>query len=465
MESLKYYPGEDGAIDAMDRKDIQAVWRGEELKRDAFDVQPGERYVDLGGKEGEIRPENVRDYGEDRTEENLEMLEGIGSTQLVDLYKKVLEDHPQLCVVRLVDEKEEGETSFSQTTKDTTNGQVVPVVRFNFSNPESYSLSLADTLSSKEDDSDARTDLKYTMKMLAVRTGADWQKCARSKKLAAGLVFLQQMGHAQDFIDEYLVPEYMAREGMPSRERMASSVAVASGKLEEAKSDEAETCAKLQEPMNPEYRVRHDMPREKHADEFALGYMMEHYDDFFIVDKKPVDTKEAVGVKVKGSLEKYAYGEDRVHVQFGSEVPIDEDFAYILGLSRGNRLKVEPVWVPEKEPSQYDMKEGDYGIYGYEASKRFDEDGHYIAAKHAKDPKYIGEHAKISSEGVASTTLREGAPLYIREDPNEAPRMICDKTVGVRFIPSRDSESGEITTEVLFNNTSDQTFSVESLSD
>ncbi|MBR5389345.1 hypothetical protein IK146_02185 [Candidatus Saccharibacteria bacterium] len=463
MESLKYYPGEDGAVDALERKDVRRVWRGPEVHGDPFAVKPGERFVDLGGKEGEIRPENIRDYGEDRIEENVEMLEEIGSTQLVDLYKKVVEDNPQLCVVKLVDEGAERKASFDQAMKDTTTGQIIPVVRFNFSNPDAYSLSLVDTMSPEKDDSDARTSIEYEMKMLAVRTGADWQKCARSKKLAAGMAFLREMGRAEEFIDDFLVPEYTAREGISSRERMADSVAVASSKLETAKSDEAKESARLQEPMNPEYRVRHDLPHEKHADEFALNFMTEHYDDFFIVDKQPADTKEAVGMKVKGSLEKYAYGEDRIHVQFGSEVPIDEDLAHILGVSRGNKIRVEPVLVKEKESSEYDMKEGDYGIYGYEASKRFDEDGNYVAPKHARGP--VGDHERIAGEGVASTTLREGAPLYIRKDPNEEAKMVCDKTVGVRYIPSRDAESGEITTEILYNNTSGLTFSVESLSD
>ncbi|MBR3319240.1 hypothetical protein IKG06_01900 [Candidatus Saccharibacteria bacterium] len=466
MESLKYYPGDDGAIDAIDRNDVRMVWNGAELGHDAFDVKPGPRYEDISGREraGEqiIRPENVRDFGADRTEENLRMLEEIGNSQIASLYKKMLEEYPQLCVVKLVNE-DENNAFFQQTTKDATTGQIMPVIRFNFSHPEVYGLNLLDTLSSKEDDSDIRTSLRYTMKMLAVRTGADWQRCARNRKMATSLAFLHEMGHAQDFIDNYLVPEYSDREEMSLGERMASSVATASNKLEAVKAEEsAKYTEKLEEPFERRHRLYRDMPYEKHADKFATDYITKHYDDFFIIGEKPSDLKAAVGAKAKEALKKFAYGEDRVRVEFGYEIPMDEDFAHLMGVSRGNQIKVEPVYEPKKEPSQYDIKEGDYGLYGYDALKRFDENMNYIAAKHA--PR-VHEREKLSCEGKAITTLREGAPLYIREDPEKEAVRICDCTVWVRYIPSRDPESGKITNRIKFNDKGGRTFTVESLSD
>ena len=466
MESLKYYPGEDGAIDATDRDDVRMAWKGAEIGHDAFDVKPGPIYEDISAREraGEqiIRPENMRDFGEDKAEENLRMLEEIGNSQVIDLYRKMLEDHPQLCVVKLVNENKKN-AFFQQTTRDVTTGQITPVIGFNFSHPEVYGLNLIDTLSSKEDDLDIRTSLRYTMKMLAVRTGADWRKCARNKKMTTSLAFLHEMGHAKDFIDNYLVPEYSAREGMSPGERMASSVSMASNKLEETKAEEnAEYTAKSDEPFGRRYRLYRDMPYEKRADDFATDYITEHYDDFFIVEGRPSNLKAAAGAKAKEAMEKYAYGENRVRVQFGQEIPMDEDFAYLMGMSRGNQIKVEPVYVAEKEPSRYDLKEGDYGIYGYDAAKRYDENMKYIAAKHA--PR-LHEREKISGEGEAITTLMEGAPLYLREDPDKEAVRICDCTVGVRYIPSRDPENGEITNRVLFNDEGGRTFTVESLSD
>ena len=467
MESINGYPGDDGAVDALGSGDLYTVWKGAEIGHDAFDVKPGPIYEDISGRErsGEqvIRLENVRDFGEDRAEENIKMLEEIGSTQIIGLYKKIIEEYPQLCVVKLVNE-DENNAFFQQATRDVTTGQIMPVIRFNFKHQEIYGLNLLDTLSSKEDDSSVKPSLRYTMKMLALRTGADWQKCARNRRIATSLAFLHEMGHAQDFIDNYLVPEYSAREDMDPGERMASSVATASNKMEAKKAEESAYYTKrLEDPIERRHRVYREMPYEKHADDFATGYITEHYDDFFIVEDRPESLKEAAGAKAKEALKKFAYGEDRVRVHFGREVPMDEDFVHLMGMDAGNRIKVEPVYVPEKEPSQYDLKEGDYGLYGYEGLKRFDENGIYIAAKHA--PKQVHDHERINSDGKIIAPLREGAPLYMRVGPEQEPIQFCDCTVGVRYVPSRDSETGKIENKVFFNDMGGRKFEVKPQSD
>ena len=139
MESLKYYPDYpedegDGAIDAVDRDDVRMAWGNVDGRRyDVFDVKPGPRYENVsvgehaGGRKIEIRPENVRDFGNDRAEENIEMLEEIGNEQMVDLYKKVIEDYPQLCVIKLLND-DKSSASFRQLTRDTTTGQIIPTI-------------------------------------------------------------------------------------------------------------------------------------------------------------------------------------------------------------------------------------------------------------------------------------------------------------------------------------------------
>lgn len=465
-ESIKYYPGEDGAVDAVDRDDVRMVWRGGEIGHDAFDVKPEPRYEDLTvlERDGEqvVRPENTRDYGKDRTEENIGMLEEIGSP-LVDMYKKVVEEYPQLCVVKLINE--DGDNAFfKEAVKDTTTGQIMPAIRFNFSHSDTYRLNLIDTLSSKNDDSTIKPGIRYTMKMLALRTGADWEKCARNKKMATSLAFLHEMGHAQDYIDNYLVPEYVGREGMSAGERMAGSVAAALDKLKTTKDEESALIMnRLNSSAERRYRVYRDMPYEEHADNFATDYMTEHYDDFFIVEERPSDLKEAAGAKAKEALKKFTSGEDRVRVQFGREVPMDEDFVYLMGLNAGNRIRVTPMYVPEKEPSPYDIREGDYGMHGYEESKIYDENGVYIAPQHA--PKQVHAHERISGEGKAVTSVREGAPLYIHDSSEQEAARICERVVGLRYVPSRDPETGKIVNKVLFNDAYNRTFCVEHLSD
>ena len=72
MERLKFNTENDGAMDALERPDVRAVWEQVTPTLDETLKKAG-RYEAVGWEA--VRPENVRDYGEDRTEENLEMLE------------------------------------------------------------------------------------------------------------------------------------------------------------------------------------------------------------------------------------------------------------------------------------------------------------------------------------------------------------------------------------------------------
>lgn len=456
MNELKFNFGGGRPIDEADREDVREVWNQADLR--ASDPYRPQRYQRYDFQPEQIGPENMREYGEDRTEENLRMLEVTGNERMAELYKNLLEENPQLCVVKLVNEEFDGNAAFNWIAKDKVTGQVIPVLRFDFSHPETYRLKTTEAWMPRRDDKKA--GIRFTMKRLALKMGADWRRCARNTRLASEAAFLHEMGHAHDFIDNFLTPEYMEREGMSPGARMAESVGAAAQKVTERRRQGVLSMGVRASKVEGEMAYR-DMPDEKYADDFSYDYLLDHHDDYFEEEsdaprEKP--TREWLREKLGGK----GASEEKVRVAFGREIPMDADFAYIMGLTEGSGIRVEPVLKPEKEETPFDLKDGDYGLYGYEEAKRYDEDGNYIP-KHGRPANYLGMHGKRAEEGIIMTTLREGGPVYLREGEN--PVSVCGNASWFRYVPSRDAETGRVTTQVYFNDESGMLYKVNRTSD
>ena len=450
MEKVKHSFEDDGAIDALERADLRAVWgKIAPTLEKAQEGMVAKRY-ELAR---EIRPENVRDYGKDRVEENLEMLEQVGNPQMVELYKKVIEENPQLCVVKLVDEDIDGNAFFERTMRDTTTGQVMPMVRFNFSHPETYRLKATETWDLGRKDDDKKMGIRYAMKSLALKVGASWRRCAQNKKLTTGMVFLHEMGHAQDFIDNYLVPEYMSREGMPVGQKMAESVLAANEKAVAASEQDARSHPAQDDSLMAGVVAYREMPVERYADDFAMDFFRRHREEYFVEEEF---SEKPAKEKAKESLRNLAFGEERVRVEWGRELPLDADFVHLLGLTKGSSVKIEPVVAPAPEPTKYDLHEGDYGIYGYEESKRFDAEGNYVRPKHARSE--LGKHGKLGGEGELMTTLAEGGAIYLSSQ--ERAVRVCENASGLRYVSRRDEE-GRLLVEVYFDDEDGRKYRVE----
>ena len=447
MERLKFNTENDGAMDALERPDVQEVWEQVAPRLDEA-TEKALKYEQTKV----IRPENVRDYGVDRTEENLEMLERTENLQLAELYKKVLEENPELCVVKLADQEMDGNAFFSGVMRDTTTGQVMPVVGYNLSNPETYRLSSRETWMPRAEEGDKRLGLKFITKELALGMGADWKRCARNRKLMTAMMFLHEMGHAKEYIDDYLTPEYLRREGAMRGERMAASVATAADMVAARRRESLKSAKRPLEPRVAEEMAYREMPDEKFADEFALEYLTRHYDEFFVEGTEAGAKEKAAEV-----ARDWAVGEERVRTVLGQERKIDADFAYLLGVTWGSRVKIEPVREPEPEPSPYDVHEGDYGLYGYEESKRFDAEGRYVRPKHAKPERYVGRHQKVGGEGVLMATPQEGGAIYLRE--GERAVRVCRNASGFRYV-SRRGEDGRLVTQVYFDDEEGQKYEI-----
>ena len=426
----------------------------EKLDKDKYGPKKYERYANT--TLSDYRPAFLKEYGEDRTEENLRMLEIVSNPQMVELYKKVLEENPQLCVVKLVNEDLKSNSFFSWASRDKVTGQILPTIRFNFAHPETYSFNVAETWGSIPDEKVERQGARFSMKRLALKMGADWRKCVRNKKLAASALFLHEMGHAHDFIDNYLAPAYMEETGLPERMRMSDSmiraVSRASNRLGQ---DIALYRTRQSSPIEKHIAYR-EMSSEKVADDFAVDYLLEHHDEYFEEEGATSELKslkERAFEVVKGSP-----WDEKVKVAFGKEIPMDKDFAHIMGLTVGNEIRVEPVLKPVPGAGQYDMHEGDYGIYGYEAAKRFDEDGNYMP-RHSHPASYVGKHETPVVEGKLMATLEDRGSIYLRTRENAT--RVCNNASCFRYVPSRDPETGEVTTQVYFNDESSLLYKVD----
>ncbi len=293
---------------------------------------------------GNYTPENTRDYIKDRFSENLEMLEKLGDTHTTQLYESLMEEYPQLRIIKLYDEDIDDNAYFSHASPSGKNGNYLPRIAFNFSHKETYIVEKTQELERRLPSSDDRLGRKYSAKRLAFTIGADWKKCIKNKNLIADEILLHEFGHAYDFIENFLKPQYESLDG----DSRGAEALYRTSKIDRANRREYE----LQSPdgsydflhrhsrewRKSERRLRamgienydeylyarnqyyRDQPDEAYADNFAYNYIMRHYDDYFTSDPR--------------QYKKVCVGEQR-------EMKLDRDFVHILGLKQGLGVEID----------------------------------------------------------------------------------------------------------------------------
>ena len=293
---------------------------------------------------GYYTPENTRGYIKDRFSENLEMLNKLGDAHMVQLYESLMEDYPQLRIVKLYDEDIDDNAFFSHASSRGENGNYLPRIAFNFSHKETYIVEKTQELERRLPSSDDRLGRKYSTKRLAFVIGVDWKKCIKNKKLIADEILLHEFGHAYDFIENFLRPQYELING----DSRGAEALYRASKIERANRREYE----LQSPdgsfdflhrHSKEWRkserrlramgienydeylyARHqyyrDQPDEAYADNFAYNYIMQHYDDYFTSD---------------------TCQHEKVYVDSQREIELDRDFVHILGLQQGLGIEID----------------------------------------------------------------------------------------------------------------------------
>ena len=294
---------------------------------------------------GWYNTKNTRDYIKDRFSENLEMLEGIGDAHTIQLYESLMEEYPQVRIVKLCDRAENDDNaSFGHANYSDETGNYLPEISFRFSHRGDYAVDKTRELERQLPSNDDRLGRKYSTKRLAFTIGADWKKCIKNKKLIADKILLHEFGHAYDFIENFLRPQY---ESISGDSRGAEALYRASkidgvnrreyelqspdGSFEflrrhseEWRKSERRLKAMGIENYDEYLYARHqyyrDQPDEAYADKFAYDYIMRHYDDYFTSDPRQYE---------------------KVYVNDQREIKLDKDFVHILGLQQGLGVEID----------------------------------------------------------------------------------------------------------------------------
>lgn len=292
---------------------------------------------------GSYSSENTRNYIKDRFFDNLDILnQDIKDDSFIELYKNITEEYPILRTVVLEDKNIKDNASFTWASFQTKDGYV-PKVACNLSHPETYAfgkntnlekLSIYDRLGGT-----------YFIKRLAFAIGADWKECAKNVRLNADTVFLHEFGHAHDFLENYVRPEYKKTSGgFRSAETLYRAVKIRLANFAEyekrgpnpdgrwidrSSKDWRKNERRLKamgidnydEYLYAVHQYYRDKPDEHYADQFAYDYILKHYDKYFTTDRSERS--------------------ERIFVDKEREIELDPDFVHILGLKQGLGVNID----------------------------------------------------------------------------------------------------------------------------
>jgi len=136
----------------------------------------------------EITPERTKEYWKSHWQENLNLLNR-ESPHLTNVYRNIVAQQPELQNVKLTDMDIQSNAYFCSYTH--RNGQFIPEIAFNFSNPETY----------------IEPGLEFLLREVAIQLGAKYEDIKDNRKLVSTFIFLHEFGHAKDFFDNYLKPK------------------------------------------------------------------------------------------------------------------------------------------------------------------------------------------------------------------------------------------------------------------
>ena len=339
--------------------------------------------------------ENTREYIQDRFHENLEMFERLGDAHMAELYKSLMDEYPSLRTVELRDEDIDDNANFGRASL--SGGSYIPKIAVNFSHKETYIVDKTRELERQLPYGDDRLGSKYFIKRLAFAVGADWKKCAKNLNLMADATFLHEFGHAHDFIENFLKPQYESISGgSRGAEALyrASEIDRANRKEYELQSPDgsfrylhrhskewkksgwrlrAMGIENYDEYLYARHQYYRDQPDEAYADKFAYDFIMRHYDDYFTSDPRQYN---------------------KVYVNSEREIKLDRDFVHILGLKQGLGVEINRLNSERKSVKH---------ITGFLALNMYVGKSVYLY-EHG-DPKNPGEKWRIC-RGISEMTLK-----------------------------------------------------------
>ena len=374
-------------------------------------------------------PEHIKQYIKDRYSENIAMLEsGTIDDHFLELYKNIMSEYPTLRMVHLSDEDICRNAHFHSVQSD-GNASVFPEVAVNLSHSETYAFA-EDAKIENISTLDVRIGRAYSIKRLAFAIGADWKACAKNIKLNADVVMLHEFGHAHDFIENYLRPEYDNTEGGHRGEEVLYRAAAAEttnrrGYKKKGPNPDGEWISRSEwraherrlqsmginnydEYVYAVHQYYRDMPDEAYADKFAYNYILKHWDEYFTNDKNEHD--------------------DRIFVDRTREIELDPDFVHILGLKQGLGVEVDRL---DKDRKTIKHASGFLAMNMYEGKSM------YLYEK--GDPKNPGEKWRIC-QGITDMRLK---PIENHETGQLEHYVFFKDANGVEYHISRSGQEPE----------------------
>lgn len=375
--------------------------------------------------------ENTKHYIKDRFSDNLSMLKlEVQDDAFVNLYEDIVEEYPILRTVALQDEDIKHNAYFTYSSMQ-SDGTYAPEVACNMSHCETYAFNADEDLNNSLA-IDGRLGEAYIIKRIAFSVGANWEQCAKNVRLNADFTLLHELGHAHDFIENYIRPEYEKIDGNSrGAEALFRARTIKIANREEFQkcgpnpeggwlSRNGERWRKHEKRLKAmgidnydEYRYAvhqyyRDMPDEAYADNFAYDYIIRHYDKYFTTDKND--------------------DSGRIFVDETRGIELDPDFVHILGLKQGLGVEIDRLDKDRKSVKH---------IKGFLALNMYVGKSVYLYEN--GDPQNPGEKWRIA-RGISEMTLK---PIRDPENNNVKHYVFFKDEDGVEYHVSRTQEEPE----------------------
>ena len=151
------------------------------------------------GESTKLTGDSVKQYMVNRESINYETIKKSGNAFLADVYKTLMSEYPELRSVLVADDNINSNAYYGRLIRR-ADGSAVQELHFNFSNTETY-------LKPENLQKGDNYGLEYTLKTIALKTGALFSDVERNKRLVPAFIMLHEFGHAADFLNNYFQAE------------------------------------------------------------------------------------------------------------------------------------------------------------------------------------------------------------------------------------------------------------------
>lgn len=303
-----------------------------------------------------ISPRGIHEYPKDRRAENYNLLKQ-QNPHLAHVYRNLMHEYSSLRHVELVPQSFSADApnaNFQSVTFD-NRGNNSAAVHMDFAHPEIYAQ--PDSLQQGDN-----FGLNSVLRTIALKVGAKPSDVLKNQNLVAAFTLLHEMGHAHDFTTNYLNPELKkhrkAYDALPkaaanfaeqrNRDLMTQPIpGQTTGQIDERRARFSRRLEAMGIDPNDrdavifaQQRSYREMPAESYADNFAIDYIMRHYQDYF------VDNDDSTSSNQPNTDSSTT---DKTPTHLNTIMNISKH-ANVLGLDAGKAVKLTPLKIDHDAP-------------------------------------------------------------------------------------------------------------------